>query len=111
MITIDRKEPAVRICAWYEDFDGNIEDWRDAFYNVWRWQLTYDFAYRIDLRESRRKGVFVDLLIRPAYKQQVIETMDDLGYKNINTESVHVGIVYGYETPEVEDIEELVIDY
>jgi len=110
-ITIDRKEPAVEVSAWYEDFDGNVQKWRDSFYTLWRYQLTWDFAYRIDVRETRSKGTYVSLLIRKAYKEQVLETMDDLGYKNILTSDTKVGIVYGFETPEVEDIEDLVIDY
>ena len=104
----DEKKPALRIVAHYENFDGGIERWKDSFYILWRYQLTWDFAYRIDVRESRKRGVYVDLLIQPAYKDTLLETMDDLGYKDIQTDETFVGLIDAYD---IGDIEELILDY
>ena len=108
---LDEKQKAIRILSWYEDFDGNVDRWKDSFYTLWRWQLTYDFAYSIVLRETRAKGVYVSLLVKPAFKDCVLDTMKDLGYREIKAEDEMVGLIYGYDRKELEDIEEVFIDY
>lgn len=91
------KENAVRITAKLDDFDGDSAKWRDSFYMLFRYQMTWDFAYEITVRESRRSGVFVDMLIKPAYRENILETMDDLGYKKANAFEEKVGIVDNYD--------------
>ena len=104
----DEKKPALRIVAHYENFDGQLDKWKDSLYILWRYQMTWDFAYRIDVRESRSRGVYVDLLIKPTYKEEVLETMDDLGYKGIITDETFVGIIDAYG---IDEVEELILDY
>ena len=106
----DEKKSAIRVTARYEDFEGDIAKWKDSFYTVWRYQLTWSFAYRIDLRESR-KGVFIDLLVKPAYRKNVIEMLEDLGYRNVAENTEFIGEVWALEHKGLEDISELVLDY
>ena len=91
------KEKAIRITAKLDDFDGDSIKWRNSFYMLFRYQMTWDFAYEITVRESRRSGVFVDMLIKPAYRENILETMDDLGYKKANVSEENVGIVDNYD--------------
>ena len=97
------EEKAIAIEATYEDFDGEINRWRESFYTIWRWQLTWSFAYRIEIRE-RRTGVYLWMLIKPAYKANILDTMDDLGYREIKTEDVTVGLVSSYDFEGLEDL-------
>ena len=97
------EEKAIAIEATYEDFDGEINRWRESFYTIWRWQLTWSFAHRIEIRE-RRTGVYLWMLIKPAYKDNILDTMDDLGYREIKTEDVTVGLVSSYDFEGLEDI-------
>jgi hypothetical protein len=107
----DKKVPAIRITAHFSEFDGNLDKWEDSFYQVWRYQLTWDFAYGIKLNESRQHGVYIDLLIRPSYREPLLETMESLGYRDIAQNTEFVGIVEVYEHKELEDIEEVILEY
>lgn len=107
----DEKKTALRINAWYEDFEGNLEKWKDSFYTIWRYQLTWEFAYSIVLRETRKKGVYVSMLINTTYKDNVLDMMYDLGYRELMTEQEPVGFVSGYDHEELHDMEQLIIDY
>jgi hypothetical protein len=107
----DEKEKAIRVNAFYEDFDGDIERWKDSFYQLWRIQLTWEIAYSINLRETRSRGVYIDLLIKPAYKEQLLESMDDFGYKNIQTEETNIAFLSTYDRKELADIEDIYLDY
>lgn len=107
----DEKEKAIRVTAYYEDFDGDTERWKDSFYQLWRIHLTWGIAYSINLRESRKRGVYVDLLIKPVYKEQLLESMDDSGYKNIQTEETNVVFIDAFVHEELKDVEEVYLDY
>ena len=97
------KEKAIRVESNFEDFDGDIERWRNSFYTIWRYQLTWDFAYRITVIE-RRSGVYVSLLIKPVFKEDVLGMMEDLGYQNVTTEDCNVAFISSYDVQNVEDI-------
>ncbi len=108
----DEKKKALRILAWYEDFDGGLDRWKESFYTLWRCQLTWDFAYSITLRETRSKGVYVSLLIKPAYKDSLLDNMEDFGYRNVEVQEEPIGLIYGFDRyEELKDIEEVFIDY
>lgn len=99
----DEKKGAIRITTHYSDFNGNLQEWKYAFYDIWRYQMTWDFAYEISLRESRKNGVFLDLLVKECFKQNAIDLLDELGYMNISTSEENVGIVYEFEHEEFND--------
>ena len=106
-----RVKDAIRIEARYEDFDGNLDKWKDSFYQLWRLQLTWGFAHRITLNETKR-GVFVCLLVKPVFRDNAVETMDGFGYKNIRTYHENIGEIE-YPSDKLLDlgIEEVEIDY
>ena len=81
---------AIRVNASFKDFDGELDKWKDSFYQVWRLQLTWGFAYRIDLCETKN-GVYLNMLVKKAYKDNVLETLDGFGYKKIQTFHENVG--------------------
>lgn len=103
MKTYDEKRKAVRISAYYKDFDGNLDKWKNAFYQLWRWQMTWDFAYEIQLIDTR-DGVKVYIMSKPNFQKNVLETMQDLGYRDIQTWEEKVAVFY---TLEHEDLEEM----
>ena len=90
------KENAYRIMSSFKDFEGSVDEWKAKFYELWRYQLTWGFAYRIDL--ETKSGVYVCLLVREAYRKNVLSLMDDLGYKNVREEVEKIGVVCGYGT-------------
>ena len=87
------KEKACRITSSLEAFDGGTQKWKESFYMLFRYQMTWGFAYEITVRESRRSGVLVDLLVKSAYKTNILNTMEDLGYRDISVSDENVGIV------------------
>lgn len=98
-------EDAVRVKLYLKNFDES-KDWKTAFYELWRYQMTWDFAYEIKVCEARNDGVYVSMLIRKAYMKNVIDVMEELGYGNLNTDTEHVGIVetYDIDAPEADDM-------
>lgn len=99
------KEQAYRFIAKYSDFEGDVSKWKEAFYEVWRHQLTYSFAYEIELRENK-DGVFLSMLVRESFKEQA-EGLSELGYIfKIHEETA--GVVNDYDLPD--DVECLFVD-
>lgn len=99
------KEKAFRFTASFEKFDGDVASWKEAFYEVWRHQLTYNFAYEIELRENRN-GVFLSMLVRESFKESA-EGLSEYGYEfSISEETA--GVVNDYDLPD--DIECLFVE-
>lgn len=98
------KDKAYRVISKYEDFDGDVEKWKVAFYDLWRLQMTYSFAYNIEVREGH-SGVYVSMLVREAYINQTVDTMTEWGFGGIRKDEEPVGIIESYELPD--DIEEV----
>lgn len=83
-------DEAVWVRSYLNDFDGDVAAWKNAFYELWRWHLTFDFAYEIKIDESRQNGVFVWMIISPVHKENVTGLMEDLGFRNIKTEACKI---------------------
>lgn len=92
-------EAAIRLQASFEDFKGTLLEWKEAWYFLWRLEMTFGFAHELKLREGRERGVYVDMLIKPAYKDNVQAHMKDLGYENIQSRNERVGKVDMCEVP------------
>lgn len=103
------QDDAVRIETDLNDFAGNVEEWKKAFYEVWRYQMTYDFAYNIRVSERRESGVYMSMLVKKAYAEQTKELLKHLGCQKITEWGEHVGIVqlYDIDTPEAKDMFEV----
>lgn len=83
-----RKEKAVRTIAHYKDFtphseDNKVAEWKDAFYEMWRLQMTWGYAYEIRVAESRKNGVYVSILSKECYADNIKGTMEDLGFGDV----------------------------
>lgn len=87
------KRKAHAMIAYLNDFQGgDLNKWRNSFYELWRYQLTFNFAYDIQLCESNKNGVYVVVYCKNGYKNAAIETMENLGYK-VRVEDVVAGVV------------------
>lgn len=91
------KEKAYRFTAYYSSFDGDVEEWKKAFYEVWRHQLTYNFAYEIELRENHN-GAYLSMLVREGFKENV-ERLSELGFEFFVHEET-AGVVNDYDLPD-----------
>lgn len=88
------KRKAIRLVAYLRDFDGGDGNkWRNSFYELWRYQMTLGSAYSIVVNENRNDGVFVSVLVKLGYKKNVLETMQSLGYRNIEVSEETVGVI------------------
>jgi len=67
--------------------------------------MTWSYSHRIDVRESRNSGVYVSLLIWPAFEDQVVDTMKDLGFKPV-VEHETIGTIDSADLPE-----DMLLDY
>ena len=86
------KRKAIRMVAYLNDFSADVNKWRNSFYELWRYQMTWNFAYRIAVEESRKKGVYLLLDVRMGNKDRVHELLDDLGYRKIEVTGVTAGV-------------------
>lgn len=101
------EDGVLRVRAYISDFDSESgNDWKKSFYELWRYQMTWDFAYEIKVHEVHDGDVCVSMLIREPFKKSVLETMERLGYRNVRVETEHVGKVqtYGITVKEAEDV-------
>ena len=105
------REDAVRITAHFKDFAGTVSEWKDAIYELFRWDMTWSFAHKIDVIESRSNGVFVSLSIKPKFEKPLLETMEDLGFRNIICVHEDIGAIECTDLPDDMLIGFAVVDY
>lgn len=101
------EDGAIRIRAYISDFDSESgNDWKKSFYELWRYQMTWDFAHEIKVHEVHDGDVCVSMLIKKSFKKNVLDTMEHLGYRNIEVDKEHVGVIelYDIDAPEAEDM-------
>ena len=103
------EDGAVRIESDLNDFSGSLNEWKNAFYEIWRWQMTWDFAYSIRVSERRESGVYISMLVKKAFLKNVKDLLDRLGYKNATVTKEHIGIIqtYDIDDPDAEDMFEV----
>ena len=106
------EDGAIRIDAEFEDFDGDLAKWKESFYQVWRYQMTWSFAYSIKLIDRRATGVCLYMLIKKAYLKQTREMLEYLGYKKFTEQNENVGFVptWDIKDPIVESMYEIYVD-
>ena len=97
-------EDAVRFIAHLKDFTptdeaNKVKEWKMKCYTIFQYQMTWSFAYSIDICESRTNGVYVYILSKKAFKDNVKDMPDDLGFKH-ECYDEKVGIIEEYELPE-----------
>lgn len=102
-----------RVRAYISDFakdSGN--DWKNSFYELWRYQMTWDFAHEIKAHEVHDGDVCVSMLIKDAYKANVLDMMEYLGYRNVRIDSEHLGVIqtYDIDVPEGDDMFTIITD-
>ena len=97
-VTVYEKD-AIQVFANFSKFNGTVQEWKNATYELFRYNMTFGFAYYIDIRENYKKDVYVVILLRPAYKDALIETMKDLGFDPTITEE-KVGVIECTEFPD-----------
>ena len=104
-------EDTVYITANLNDFDGDVQKWKLAFYELWRYQMTWHFAHEISVFDNSRSGVFVRIICKPSYEKCILGTMEELGFRNIHTEHDNIGTIECSELPEEMLIDFAVVDY
>ena len=100
----DEKKRCLKIQARYEDFDGSHEKWMSSFYEIWKYQLTRNFAWKIELLE-RVDGVLVSMNIKPEFADNVKAMMESLGYRNMEISKMYVGIINEVKHDELYDVD------
>lgn len=104
----DEKEIAEYFYTKLEDFDGTVEQWKERFYDLWRWQMSYNFAYKINLIDHLQYGgVELQIWCKKQYSKSVREIMEDYGYKIYQT-AKNIGVLY-YDD-DLEDIDLVYMD-
>ena len=105
-------EDAVRVTTHYSDFKSGIADWKECFYEIWRYQMTWDFAYEIKVYELRDRDLVVSVLVKKAFKKSAIGMMESIGYGNLRIEDEPVGMTCLIDTddPTLEGIYTVVDD-
>lgn len=104
-------EKSLLVTAKWSDFDGDVQQWKDAIYELFRYQMTWSFAHQIELIDSRNSGVFVSIHCRPAYKENLLDTMEDLCFRNVNVTSEEIGVIECTDLPEDMLIDFAIVGY
>lgn len=101
------EDGVTRVRAYITDFVQDFgSTWKGSFYELWRYQMTWNFAYEIKVHETSDKDVCVSMLVKNAYLKNVLDTMESLGYRNVQIEEEHIGIIqiYDIDDPVAEDM-------
>lgn len=117
-----KRVDAYKVIAKYEDFDksggsmimwnceNKSEAWKLAFYELWRYQMTWHMAYELEVIDGN-SSLFVSVLCKKAFIDNLLNTMEGLGFKDCQTYGCNVGVIDGYRLADANDVEYLYIDY
>ena len=105
-------EDGVRVMAYLSDFNNDVNDWKKSFYEIWRYQMTWDFVFEIKIYEVHGGDICVSMLIKKSYSNNVLDMMEYLGYANVRITEEHVGIVqvWDIDDPVADDLFTVVAD-
>ena len=103
-------EDAIFVYATLSDFDGDVQKWKIAFYELWRYQMTWHFAHRIYV-EDTRNGVYDGLLCNPNYEKNIVETMESLGFRKIKVKHEDIGVIECTDLPDDMLFDFVSVDY
>lgn len=103
-------EDALYITSTLNDFDGDVQKWKNAVYEMFRWDMGYSFAHKIDVVESRSSGVFILLICKPKFEKSIVETMKDNGFRNIKVRHDDIGVIECTEFPDDMLIDFAIVD-
>lgn len=104
-------EDTVHVWSHLEDFDGDVAKWKNAIYELFRYDMTWSFAHKIDVIDSRSSGVFVSIISKPAFEESLLDTMHDLGFRNIKSEHEDIGAIECTELPEDMLVDFAIVNY
>lgn len=102
---------ALYIIAHFGDFDGDVEAWKNAVYQVFRCNMTWSFAHMIDVREGRNLGVYICIIANPVYEENIVSFMEDNGFRNIKTHHEDIGAIECTDLPGDMLIDFAIVDY
>lgn len=102
---------AVFVTAHLNDFDGDVQKWKNAVYELFRYDMTYGFAYKIDVIESRSNGVFVSITAKPTFESPLLETMNTLGFCNVRAQHESIGSIECTDLPDNMLFDFAVVEY
>ena len=105
------KEKVFVVTAKFKDFDKeggsmilwNTEDkstaWKLAFYELWRYQMTWSMAYDLAVIDGR-ENLFVRVICKEAFLDSLLETMEGIGYRDISQRESNVGLIDCLKVPD-----------
>ena len=111
MNVYDNKVKGIEVRTKLSDFDGNVEKWKYNFYEIWRYQMTWSFAYEIRVHELHGGDVELLIIAKPSYKENILSMLEGLDYKNVIVEDISIGEVWYFEYSELESIDFLSMEY
>ena len=107
---LDTKTQTTTFTALFGDFAGELDRWRSSFYELWRYQMTFHFAYEINLREDIKYGVYVEVVPRPQFVDETMKWMTELGYQNIRTAETTVGEIWSLDHEDLRDVDTVAVE-
>ena len=115
-----KKEKVFSVTANYESFDKEgggmimwnceqkVDAWKMAFYELWRYQMTWHFCHRLEVIDGSN-GLFVHMICKESFTEPLLNTMEGIGYRNIQKHETYVGVVDCMKVPD--DVEEIIIGW
>ena len=98
--------------AYYKDFieGGN---WQNSYFELLSWKNTWNLCYDLDILSNRKDGAFVRIVTKTGksdFKERMLQSLDELGYRNVVVDEVKARIFDAYDIWE-EDFDNEVYEY
>ena len=104
-------EDAVHVVSYLSDFHGDVQKWKNAVYELFRWDMTYGFAHKIDVIENRSSGVFVSIVCKPSYEKWLMESMPIWGFINAKARHENIGSIECTDLPDDMLVDFAIVEY
>lgn len=96
-------EDSIEIVARMVDFNGSAQEWKNAVYDLFCMNMTWDCAHRINVNENRN-GVFVRVVAKPAFEKNIRSFMCEAGFGNLTVSKEKIGVI-SYDELELDYVE------
>lgn len=96
----DKKVKVVAITAYYKDFDGEVEKWRESYFHLLSWKNTWCIPYEMDIYSTSKHEPYLSIIIPSKQKERVLELLNDLGYREVKTCEVDMALIDAYDIDE-----------
>ena len=91
------KEEGTVIRMYFSDWKGATQEWRNTYFDILTWKNTWCIPFSLDILSTHENEAYIKMVVKREDAKKTIEWLEAIGYENIKTEDVVVGVFDYYD--------------